>query len=152
MWPGFSTDPMTFAPGHTRSKPYLFDEAGIIAFATLAGDENPLHHDAALASQTRFKGLIASGAHMAAVLMGFGASMISAAHDAVGLEFTYKFERAIPADTATILTYTITDAQPHAKLGGTLLTFSGAITDAAGRRFVTSHGTAVVWDKPAGVS
>jgi 3-hydroxybutyryl-CoA dehydratase len=139
---------MSFAPGHTKSKPYVFDAAAIRAFAAMAGDENRLHHDTAYALRSRFKGLIASGAHMAAVLMGFGASMISEHHEAVGLEFTFKFSRAIPAGTATLLTYTIRDAQLNAKLGGTLLTFEGAITDASGKPFASTTGSAVVWDKP----
>lgn len=138
-----------FTPGHTETKPYLFDAAGIVAFAAAAGDANPLHHDAAIAKASRFKGLIASGAHMTAVLMGFGASMIARDHESVGLEFTFRFARAVPAGTATVLTWTIEQAAPHAKLGGTLLTFSGAITDETGQPFVAATGKAVVWDKRA---
>jgi 3-hydroxybutyryl-CoA dehydratase len=141
---------MTFVPGDTRSRPHLFDEASIITFAKLAGDHNPLHHDVTIAVESRFKGLIASGAHMTAVLMGFGASMISEHNEAVGLEFTFKFERAIAANTATLLTYTIIQTEPHAKLGGTLVCFEGAITDTSGKRYVATTGKAVVWDRREG--
>lgn len=140
---------MTIGPGESRSKAYLFDDAGIVAFATAAGDTNPLHHDPVIAGASRFKGRIASGAHMTAVLMGFGASMISDAEQSVGLEFTFRFERALPAGTATTLSWTVTAAEPHAKLGGTLLTFEGAITGDGGKRYVSATGKAVVWDATA---
>ena len=42
---------MTFVVGQHHTMPYLFDAAGIIAFATLAGDMNVLHHDAVVAGQ-----------------------------------------------------------------------------------------------------
>jgi 3-hydroxybutyryl-CoA dehydratase len=138
----------TFAPGYSESKPYLFDAAVISAFAAAAGDLNPLHHDLAVASASRFKGLIASGAQMSAVLMAYGASIISRDHESVGLEFTFRFARAVPAGTATILAWTITGAEPHAGLGGTLLSFTGQIVGEDGTRYVSSSGKAVVWDKP----
>ena len=139
----------TFRVGHTQTKRYLFDAAGISSFASLSGDTNPLHHDAAIAARSRFKGLIASGPQMSAVLMGLGAQIVSGAHESVGLEFTFRFERAIPAGTQTTLSWTITNAEPHAKLGGTLLTFEGAITGTDGKRYVSASGKAVIWDKPA---
>jgi acyl dehydratase len=136
-------------PGLTGSKRYLFDAGGIATFASGAGDMNPLHHDPAFAATSRFGGMIASGAHMAAVLMGFGATMISAYGEAVGLEFGYRFQRAVPAGTATTLTYTIVGVEPHAKLKGQLLTFEGSITDDAGTVYVTTTGKAVIFDAPA---
>ena len=138
---------MTFCPGDTDTRPYLFDAAGIVAFATAAGDMNPLHHDAAIAANSRFKTLIASGPHMTAVLMGAGASFISRDYEAVGLEFTFRFERAIPSGTQTTLGWTILTAEPNASLGGTLVTCEGAITGADGRQHVFATGKAVVWDK-----
>ncbi|MBX9927185.1 MAG: MaoC family dehydratase [Hyphomicrobiaceae bacterium] len=141
---------MTLTPGATRSKSYRFDAQAISIFAMGAGDMNPLHHDPDVASQSRFGGIIASGAHMAAVLMGFGATFVSEFGEAVGLEFTYRFAKAIPAGTDTVLTYTIRSAEPHAKLGGLLLTFDGQITDAAGQVYVMSTGKAVIFDaKPS---
>ncbi len=138
---------MTFTPGHRQSKPYCFNEAQVIAYATMAGDDNTLHHDVTAASLTRFKGLIACGSHMSGVLMGFGASVVSRDHLAVGLEFTFRFERAIPAGTETQLYWTVVSAEPHAKLGGTLLVMEGGITGLDGQRYVSSTGRAVVWDR-----
>ncbi|MDZ4841379.1 MAG: MaoC family dehydratase [Hyphomicrobium aestuarii] len=142
------SQPSATMPGMTRSAKYRFDAAAISVFAMGAGDMNPLHHDPEFARTTRFGGIIASGAQMAAVLMGFGATFISEHGEAVGLEFTYRFLKAVPTGTEALLSYTILSAEPHAKLGGTMLTFEGAITDDAGTRYVTSTGKAVIFDKP----
>jgi acyl dehydratase len=139
---------MTFRIGDTASKPYLFDEAGILAFATSAGDMNPLHHDRDAASRSRFKTIIASGPHMTAVLMGVGATMLTQGHDSVGLEFSFRFERAIPAGTQTNLTWVVTALEPNAKLSGSLVLCEGAITGDDGKRYVSATGKAVVWDQP----
>jgi acyl dehydratase len=141
---------MTFRPGDTSTKPYLFDEMGIMAFAHGSGDYNPLHHNPEMAEKSRFKTIIASGAHMTAVLMGAGATMLTTGHDSVGLEFTFRFERAIPAGTQTNLTWVITSVEPHEKLGGTLVLCEGAIVGEDGKRYVSSNGKAVVWDKAPG--
>lgn len=137
---------MTLRPGHIETKPYLFDTDGIAAFATLAGDPNPLHHDGAVAGASRFKGLIASGPQMSAVLMALSAQMVARAHESVGLEFTFRFQRAIPAGTLTMLSWLVVSAEPHAKLSGTLLKLEGAITGDDGKRYVSATGKAVVWD------
>lgn len=137
-----------FTPGSTATKPYLFDEAGIVAFASGAGDPNPLHHDRAAAEASRFGAIIASGPQMSAVLMGFGAAIVAKAPESLGLEFSFRFERAIRAGTETLLTWTIVGAAPHAKLGGILLTFEGAIVGLDGTRYVSATGKAVVWDEP----
>ena len=139
---------MTFKIGDTDTKPYLFDEAGIMAFAHGSGDMNPLHHDPEAAGKSRFKTIIASGPHMTAVLMGVGATMLTKAHDSVGLEFTFRFERAIPAGTQTTLSWIVTALEPNAKLGGTLVLSEGAITGEDGKRYVSANGKAVVWEKP----
>jgi acyl dehydratase len=138
---------MTFRIGDTASQPYLFDEAGIMAFAYGSGDMNPLHHDREAAAKSRFKTIIASGPHMTAVLMGVGATMLTNGHDSVGLEFSFRFERAIPAGTQTNLSWVVTALEPNAKLGGTMVSCEGAITGEDGKRYVSATGKAVVWDK-----
>ena len=84
---------------------------------------------------------------MTAVLMGFGASFVSRHHEAVGLEFNVTFNRAIPAGTGTLLSSTILSAEPHAKLGGTLVAFEAAITGLDGKRYLSATGKAVVWEQ-----
>ena len=136
-------------PGEIFSKRHAFTAQDIADFAARAGDWNPLHHDPDSAARTRFGGLIASGAHTTALLMGLAAAHLSDGNDTAGLEFSFRLRRALPAGTEAILSWRITAVEPSEKLGGDLVSFSGEITDDTGRRYVTSEGRAVVWPKAA---
>jgi acyl dehydratase len=131
--------------GHEFSKPYVFTAENIRRFAEEAGDDNPLHHDEAKAAASRFGGIIASGPHMAAVLMAFGASSMASKQSGVGLEFNFRFLKAIPAGTATLLVWMVTAIEPSAGLKGDLWTLEGRIADDTGKVYVTCHGRSVVW-------
>ena len=136
-------------PGETFRKCHHFTAEDIADFAARAGDWNPLHHDADMAAASRFGGLIASGTQTSALLMGVVAEHLSKANYTAGLEFTFRFRRALPAGTEATLSWRITAVEPSEKLGGDLVTFAGEITDEAGQRYVTSEGRAVVWPKGA---
>jgi acyl dehydratase len=133
--------------GETFSKRHLFSAEDIADFAARAGDWNPLHHDQDIAAASRFGGLIASGTQTSALLMGLIAEHLSKTHDTAGLEFTFRFRRAVPAGTEAVLSWHIDAVEPNAKLGGELLSLSGAIIDDAGNRYVSSEGRAVIWPK-----
>jgi 3-hydroxybutyryl-CoA dehydratase len=124
-----------------------FTAEDIAAFARMTGDMNPLHHDADAAAASRFGGLIASGTQSSALLMGLIATSLSKTHDTAGLEFTFRFRRGIPAGLQALLTWRIAAIEPHAKLGGDLVTCAGEITDAAGARYLTAEARAVIWPK-----
>ena len=70
--------------------------------------------------------------------------------DGVGLDFSFRFLRAIPAGTATSLAWTVTGVEPHEGLKGDLVTLEGRIVDdASGKVYVTCLAHTVVWpDKP----
>lgn len=138
---------MSFRIGQSKTKPYCFNAQNIVAFATEAGDMNPLHHDPKAAAASRFGRLIASGAHMSAVLMGFGASMLTEGHESLGLEFSFRFLKAIPEGTETTLKWTVTGVVPNERLGGDIISCEGEIRGPDGAVHVTSSGKAVVWDK-----
>ena len=140
---------MMFRAGDTETKSYLFDAERIVAFADAAGDDNPLHRDGPLAGGSRFGGMIASGAHMSAVLLGFCASGVARHAPAVVLEFNVRFKRAIPAGAAATVVWTVTSAEPHDKLGGTMIGFDADITGVPDIKYVTATGKAVVWDSGA---
>jgi acyl dehydratase len=136
-------------PGETFSKRHLFTAQDIANFAARAGDWNPLHHDPDMARATRFGGLIASGTQTSALLMGVVAKHLSSTHDSAGLEFTFRFRRALPAGTDAILAWRVTAVERSEKLSGDLVTLAGEITDDAGNRYVTAEGRAVIWPKTA---
>lgn len=138
---------MAISTGETFSKRHVFTAEDIADFAARAGDLNPLHHDAEKAAKSRFGGLIASGPQTSALLMGLAAAHLSKTHDTAGLEFTFRFRRAIPAGADAILAWEVTAVEPNAKLGGEIISLKGEITDDAGQRFVTSEARAVVWPK-----
>jgi len=58
-----SADWDPFEIGRSVSRSYLFTYENIAAYADMAGDPNPLHHDTAFAAGSRFGGVIASAAH-----------------------------------------------------------------------------------------
>ena len=131
--------------GSEFSKPYVFTAENIRRFAEEAGDENPFHRDEAKAAASRFGGIIASGPHMSAVLMAVCASSMAGTRDGVGLEFNFRFAKAIPAGTATLLSWTVTGIEPHEGLKGDLVSLEGRIVDDARKVYVTCQARTVVW-------
>src|SRR5262245_38172041 len=123
--------------GEEFSKPYVFTLESIRRFAVESGDANPLHHDMEMARASRFGGIIASGPQMAAVLMGLVASGMMGFGEGVGLDFHFRFKKAIPAGTEATLVWQVMDIVPHAGLKGDLLTLEGRIADAAGTVYAT---------------
>ena len=136
--------------GYEFSRPYIFTADNIRRFADEAGDENPFHRDAAKAAASRFGGIIASGPHMSAVLMAVCASGEAGKQDGVGLDFSFRFLRAIPAGTSTSLAWTVTSVEPHEGLKGDLVTLEGRIVDNQGKVYVTCLAHTVVWPEKSG--
>jgi hypothetical protein len=93
----FALPPCVFEVSETFRREITFDAGSIRDFATMSGDTNPLHHDEAYASTTRFSGLIASGGHCTALMMGAVADYMTKEGDALGLEFSFRFLKAVPA-------------------------------------------------------
>ena len=138
--------------GYEFSRPYVFTAENIKRFADEAGDENPLHRDEVKAAASRFGGLIASGPHMSAVLMAVCASREARAENGVGLDFSFRFLRAIPAGTPTSLAWTVTAVEPHEGLKGDLITLEGRIVDGEGKVYVTCLAHTVVWPEKSGAA
>jgi acyl dehydratase len=67
-----------------KSETYKVSEEQIISFAR-EFDPQPFHLDAAIADQTMFKGLIASGWHTAAITMRLFVRTLNFAEGAIGL-------------------------------------------------------------------
>src|SRR6188508_501710 len=90
----------------------------VIAFATAAGDNNPIHHDAEFAETTRFGRPTASGPHTTALLLALTASHFSKKGAMLGLEFWVRFRRPIFADETIFLEWMVVKVTPNRKLQG----------------------------------
>ncbi|MGF1621567.1 MAG: MaoC family dehydratase [Rhodomicrobiaceae bacterium] len=132
--------------GDTISKRYVFTREKIRFFAEETGDTNPLHHDEARAAASRFGGIIACGAHMSGVLMSLGAAQAAEQQgENVGLDFSFRFRKAIPAGMAATFSWTVTEIEWSDKLKGDLIKSEGYIKDDAGTVYVVGHSKAVLW-------
>ena len=117
--------------GARLSRDLLLDEAAIRAGATLVGDENPLHHDADFAAASRYGGLIASGAHTAALLAGMLGSGFQLpgerAGPQVGVEYSVRFRGPVRPGRAMRMEWVVEAHEPRRR--GTLVRLAGRIVD-----------------------
>jgi acyl dehydratase len=112
--------------------------------ARLNGDENPLHHDEAVARETRFGGLIASGTQVVARFMGLSATWSSRRGAALGLEFSFRLVKAARAGDTLRLRWRVVGVEPKARLGGELVFLEGEVRDGAGDVAVRGKATVLV--------
>jgi len=113
--------------GERFERVVTFDEAGARAFATLVGDFNPLHHDAEMAAQSRFGGLIISGTQSVAMLMAMTATFLSARGAALGLDYDFRFLKGIRMGETARMEWVVTSVTPKSKLGH-IVAFDAALT------------------------
>jgi acyl dehydratase len=131
---------------HIRAQIALTREE-IARFATLCGDLNPLHHDESYARQTRFGGIIACGPHITSLMMGLTATHFSRDSAMLGLEFTFRFRKAVMADEQITLEWEIVAAEYKASLQGILVTLHGKATNQEGREVLTGTGKILAMEK-----
>lgn len=136
--------PAPFAPGQRFARRVTFDADSIRSFATACGDANPLHHDEAAAKAGPFGALIASGPHVAGLLMGLDATSFSQRQLALGLGFAFRFVRAVPAGITLALEWTVTAVKWKASLEGYVVDVAGRAVDDAGNEYVTATGSNLV--------
>ena len=132
--------------GERFSRTVTFDPDSIRSFAAMAGDHNPLHHDPTFAENSRFGGVIASGAHYGALLMGLVATELTRDPDctAAGLEFSFKFRKAVRVGQTLTLEWTIETKTPAPKLGGEFIHLKGHMIDDAGVVYLTAAAICLV--------
>jgi len=134
------SEDVSIAIGARASRRVTFDADAIRHFATLCGDENPLHHDARAAAASPFGTLIASGPHVVALMMGLDATFLSKRRQALGLGFEFRFVKAVRADTALTLEWTISAIDPKPSLRGDIVSVEGRAVDDDGVVYVTATG------------
>jgi len=106
---------MTAPPVGTRlARDLLLDADAVRDGARLVGDLNPLHHDAAYAAASRFGGLIASGAHTAAVLAGVISELIAERGfgPAVGMDYQVRFLRPVHVGRRMRMEWRVAHVEP----------------------------------------
>ena len=119
----------------------------VIAFATAAGDNNPIHHDPEFAATTRFRKPTASGPHTTALLLALTASHFSQRGAMLGLKFWVRFRRAIYADETIRLEWLVVKVTPNEKLRGDVVELRGRIQGQDGKASVGAKGRVLVTDK-----
>lgn len=135
------------APGDTFSSTVTFTPEEVAAFARMAGDHNPLHHDPAHAARSRYGRLIASGPHTTAILMALTATYFSARGGVVGLEFNFRFQKPVFADETVTLEWVVDSVTPDPTLKGDIIEMTGRIRNNAGETALKARGRALMADR-----
>ncbi|MCA1667720.1 MAG: MaoC family dehydratase [Thermomicrobia bacterium] len=132
--------------GDTFAGDFTFTADDIRQMAALLGDTNPVHHT----PSPPFGTVIASGAHIAGLVMAFGAAQITDRAPSLGRTWGIRFRTPIFAGETLHMVWRITAVAPHRR--GTLITLAGEGTvEREGERVVaiTTDGTAVLLDASA---
>ena len=137
------------AVGDGFERSVVLDADGVAAFAAASGDPNPLHHDADAAARSRFGGLISSGPQTSSLMMGLCAAWFTARGESVGLEFSFRFRRAVPVGDTLHIRWTVTAITPKPALGGDIVTLSGRALRSDGEVALEATGSALLWHAPA---
>jgi acyl dehydratase len=121
--------------------------AMVSAYASAAGDTNPVHHDQAFAAATRYGRPIASGTFTTALLLGLTASHYSERAAMVGLEFWVRFRRPIYADETIRLDWLVVKVTPNPKLKGDVVELRGRIRNQGGDTALGAKGQILVTER-----
>lgn len=130
-----------FSVGDTFEGEFPFTADGIRQMATLLGDTNPVHHT----PSPEFGAVIASGAHIAGVVMAFGAARITDRAPSLGRTWGIRFRAPVRAGDTLHMIWRITAVESHRR--GAMITLEGVGTverDGVHHVTVTTDGTAIL--------
>ncbi|HEX7735233.1 MAG TPA: MaoC family dehydratase [Ktedonobacteraceae bacterium] len=141
-----------FRRGPTRIGEHIVEQRVLTVeeigrFATLCGDLNPLHHDEDYARQTRFGGVIACGPQVTSLMMGMTATYFSREGAMLGLEFTFRFRKAVKAGERITMDWEILSAVYKASLQGEIVTLQGIATNPQGEVVLEGQGKILAVDQ-----
>jgi 3-hydroxybutyryl-CoA dehydratase len=131
------------AVGEKFSKHHAFNEDQVRAFATAAGDTNPLHHDAAAAGCSRYGALIVSGTHSTALILGLTAEHFSKRFSVVGVSFSVDFRQAVLASAAVRIEWEVVATSMKGQTAQEV-ELRGGLYDKRGQLCVQAAGTVKV--------
>ena len=131
-------------PDERFAKTVQLTPADVSMFARLAGDHNPLHHDAEYAARTRFKRPLACGGQLAAQMMGFLASHYSARGTVVGHDIKFRLHLPVLADEAIELAWQVEEITPAPHLKGEVVVLRGQIRNSAGKLALSAKARVLV--------
>ena len=128
-----------------KSDSYKISEEQIISFAR-EFDPQPFHLDAAIARQTMFKGLIASGWHTAAITMRLFVQTLNFAEGAIGLGVDeLRWPTAVKANDALQVETEIVDLrESRSKPGHGVVRIRNVTTNQRGEVVQTMMASALV--------
>ena len=135
---------MLVREGETFSETLTMTPEESKAFSKAARDFNPLHLDEAFAANSRYRRLIVSGTQMAAHLMALAATHFTGRGEAVGLDFSIRFHKAIYADETVTLTWTVTQVTPTSAGRSEVVEMKGRVTNGNGELAVAATGRLMV--------
>jgi len=119
--------------GDTFQKTMILDAASIKQFAAAAGDNNPMHHDEAVARESRFGTLIASGTHTSALVLGLVASYVAQRAPSLGLGFSVRLKKAVRAGETVVIVGHVVSIAPKPSLNGDIAIIEAEMRNAAGQ-------------------
>jgi acyl dehydratase len=134
-------------PRERFSSDVTLTPAMVAAYASAAGDTNPVHRDSTFAAATRYGRPIASGTFTTALLLGLMASHYSKTAAMVGLEFWVRFRRPIYADETIRLEWLVVKVTPNPKLAGDVVELRGRIRNQSGDTALGAKGKILVTDR-----
>jgi acyl dehydratase len=127
--------------GERFSRTVTLTAEGIHEFALAAGDMNPLHHDQMFAEASRFGGIIASGTHYVALIMGLVATHFTEQGRAgAGMEFSFQLKKPVRAGDTITMTWQVAEVTPKPSMKGDILSLTGGITTQEGLEVMTCTG------------
>lgn len=134
--------------GQFFSKTICLDATSIQSFATLVGDENPLHHNKDIAKKSRFGALIASGTQTSSMMSAILASKLCSLRPSIGLEISFHFLKPVYADVEMIARWELAAIKKNERLKGDIVTFSGKLLTSPGVLLASGNAVSLVqWDE-----
>lgn len=132
--------------GFLIEKEHYFSAHNIRALAALIGDDNQLHHDAALAAGFKFDDVIVAGGQTTAVMMSAISTGLMDLWPNIGLGYSAKFCRAILAGEMAHIKWEVVACDHNPKLCGLVLKFDGVMSNTKGEAAILASCDVLIPD------